>query len=384
MIKRVCGFVITLSIFVLVGCATHIAEVYAPELIVPATAQFDTHIVQRGEVVAVNRRTGISRYLSEGLCFDDPVGSFDAFHVLPGAMVVEGQLLVTLDIEHLEEQLEEQLIRLANTRRDNALVYNIRQLDIEIMVFEHSQSIMRAAENADLDGFDRARVQELNIDRARLELRQAQERHVLSVRQAEQRISDLRRRIALAELRAPFDGRITFVGDFTRGDSVGVGVHLLYITDMSQVIIEAANLPIQDWPTPAPGRIPPTPWIPTPVSNAIHMQGRIGDMLIDLEYVPLRLEEREARPVRLVPVDENVSFPAGEYVILHFYTHNVPDALQVPVNAVFPGTGYIYVFRIIDGNMVRTPIPFYVRTDIHVAARLDGELREGDEIFVRA
>ena len=372
------GLLFTLA---LAGCANDMEPLPAPELIRSPAAQIDTAVIRRGDLVGLHRREGVTRYLSQPLYFNRPVAGFGEFHVSPGDFVTEGQLLVTLDTELLDEQIEDQVRYIANMRRDHALANDLRQLDIDIMVMEHANRVNQAAYNFDQSAAEAIEAQSTSIDRARLELRQQRDRHAFQIRRAEIRLEDLRTRRRNAELRAPFDGYITNMHSFERGQSIGVSQPLLYMTDASVVVIEAVNKPfVQDWPQPGPGGLPPDPWRPNTVRHAIRIQAHIDGEVFDVEYITLNLDERPFRPVRFNILSDRQP-PAGKYVVLHFYMQHMEDVLLIPDNAVFFAGAHPYVYKVVNGEMIYTEIRLAGRTAIMAAVAMG--LEEGDLVFVR-
>jgi len=366
---------------ILVGCTGETEAPPAPELIRSPAAEIDTATITRGPLVGLERRTGVTRYLSEPLYFDRPVAGFGEFHVVPGESVTEGQLLVTLDTELIDEQIEEQMRRIANMRRDHALANDIRQLDIDIMVLEHANRVNQVTYYLDQDAAEALEAQSLNIDRARLELRQQRDRHAVELRQAETRLEDLRTRRQRAELRAPYDGQITNMRDFVHGQHISVAQPLLYITDASRVVIEAVNKPfLQDWPQPGPGGMPPDPWRPNTIRRALYTIAYIDGEIFEVEYISVSLEERPFRPVRFEILSDNPP-PAGKYVSIHFYTHHIEDALLIPDNAIFFAGAQPYVYLVINGDLIYTEIRLEGRTSIMGAVSIG--LEEGDLVLVR-
>ena len=366
----------------LAGCTNEVKTPPAPELIRPPASEIDTTTIQRGNLVGVIRRTGLTRYLSEPFYFDRPVSRFGEFHVSPGDYVTAGQLIVTLDTEQIEEQIEEQLRRIADMQRDHALAVDLRLVEIDIMVLEHANRVNQAAYNFDQEAAEALEAQTGNIERAQMELRQQQERNRLQLLHAEIRLEDMRARYSAAELHAPFDGRITNVAAISHGDYVGVAQPLLFITDGSQVIIEAVNKPFtSDWPQPGPGGMPSDPWRPNTVRFASRMQAHINGKIFDIEYIPVPFDERSTRPVRFNAVPDTL-LTAGEYVALYFYNIFIEDVLLVPENALFFVGPQPYVYRIINGEMVYTEIRLQGRTPLMGAVAYG--LQEGDVVFVRS
>jgi len=375
-----------LLVFAFAACA--VEEVESPTLIRPAVAEVVTITVERGDVFNISaRRQGVTRYLSQPVFFENPVGAFDEFHVRPGDFVTAGQLLASLDNERLDEQIEEQLETIATMRHNHAVAYELRQLDIDIMVLDHGQRLMAAAH---LWEFEMLETVEFNIERARLELRQQQERQALQMEAAEARLHQLQSRRGQIYLQAPMDGQIVMLAPVSRGSNLFAGQHVLYITDTSEVIIEAVNLPSYDWPPP-PGAAGPRPsehWIPVSVRQANYIYARIDDSLewVALEYIEVPSEDRNVSgvPSRVrFRLASGQPLTAGSYADIMMYTQMFYNVLRIPSNALFIEAigGYSYVYRIVDGELVYTPLVLYGNTGVFAAVR--SGLEEGDEIFVR-
>ena len=367
-------------LLVLAACATQQEALAPPDLIRSPAAQMDTAVVTRGDLLLLVRRTGVTRYVSQPLYFVNPIASFYEFHVSVGDAVTAGQLLATLDIENITEQIEEQTERIANMRRDHNLQVQIRQVDIDIMQFEHINRINQAAHSLDPDVWSTAEAGQGAIAMAELELTQFIERHNFQLRQAEMRLADLQTRSQSAQLLAPFDGEITYMAPLRQGNSIGVMQPLLFITDKSQVIVEAINLVESDWPQPGPGGMPPDPWRPNLVRHALDIQGEIAGEHFHLEYIPLGLHERPQRHVRFNVIGTNQP-PAGQYVVLHFYGEQMRDVILVPDNAMFFAGGQAYVYVIENGEMIYREITLAGRTSIQGAVAYG--LAEGEVVFVR-
>lgn len=371
------SFIIVSLLFFLTSCATTTA-LEAPPLIRPETARIDIAFVDRGPVISVTRRHGVTRYVSEPLYFISPIAPFGEFHVLPGDKVAAGQLLATLDTTSLYEQIESETERITNTIQDYEIANEIRRINIEIMRLEHAQIL---TQDITEDFPNAAIVQYFNIQRAVMELRHEQERQTRTLQRAEEQLQELHNRRAQGELLAPYDGRITFIVDISRGATLGAAQPLLYITDGSNVIVEAVELEFDDWNFAGRQMSPSDPWRPFPVRNAIQVLGYINNgQVIELEYIPVRLEDRWARPVRFEAMT-NVPLEAGQYVSIHFYTQRIEDALRIPANALFMDAGHVYVYRIVDGILVNTVVRLSGRSDVFAAVSYG--LMEGDEVFVR-
>ena len=343
------------------ACTTDIYVPEPPELIRSPAATIDTATIGYGNLIDKSRRSGITRYLSTPLYYASPISSFYQFHVSMGEAVVAGQLLVSLDTTAIDLEIETLETRLHTMGQNHQRANEILSLDIRIM-------------EADGD--------HVNAAQAQMRLRHQQERQALETTQTATRLSDLQTRRERALLHAPFDGEITNMLNINPGQWPATHQPIIFITDKSEVIIEAINLPASDWPAGGPGGNPPDPWRPNLLRRAISMYANIDDRPQPLEYLPVSLQERDIRPVRFVLADEtDIMPPAGQYVPLYFYTTFVPDVLLVPDNAIFFAGSQPYVYRIVNGDMVYTEIMFAGRTSVMSA--VSQGLSAGDVVFIR-
>lgn len=349
----------------LAGCAQAVTST-GPELIAPPLMEFSSATIRRGDLVEVVARTGVTRYQSQPLSFSHPVVGFGQFHVQPGEFVTEGQLLLTLDVGGLDEQIKAQQERIANMRRVHQLATDIRQIDIDLMILENAAAT--------------------NIERAQMELRQLQARNALQLNHAEIHLEDAQARRRAAELHAPFDGQITNIANISFGDTVAINQPLIYITDGNTVIIEAVNKPyLEDWPGPSEDP-PPDPWRPNTVRFAAKIQGHLNDEVFDLQYISVPFNERSSRPVRFnILTDTPVA--AGQYVEIYFYRRFMEDVLLLPDNALFSPLAQPYVYRVIDGELVFTEVSIAGRTPIlgstPLMVAVTQGLEAGDVVLIR-
>ena len=379
MIKKLLCAMCLAACLLLSACVATGQDVEVPELIRPVVATFDTTVIQRGTLISVVQRTGVTRYVSQPLYFSNPIAAFDSFHISPGDHVVAGQLLATLVTTQLEEELETQHDTLATMRTNQNTAIEIRLLEIDIAVLEHAARVAHAAEaQLSQEAAEAIERQNLNIERMHLELAQQRERDAVQLRQVQNRIEELNRRIAQARLYAPFDGRITNISTLTRGQGIAAAQAILYITDQQQVIVDAVDLPATDWPSGMDS--PPDPWRPNLLRHTRYWHATIDGQTYEIEYIPVALEERPARPVRFNIVGEH-NVAAGQYASLTFYSHRMYDVILVPDNAIFMSNDGPYVYRVIDGDLIYTQVRFYGRTQIAAAVSLG--LEEGDVVFVR-
>ena len=368
----------TIFCIFLAACATAALDGYVPELIRPAAARVDTVVVDRGSVMELTSHIGVTRYISESIYFENPIGNFGRFYVRPGDTVTRGQVLASLCTENIEEQISDIRSHIAAMRRENTLEFDLRQVAIDIMVLEYAQAVAAAAESFDEAAFAAAEARALAIERAVLDLDLERERRALSMRHQEERLRNLQNLLVYAELIAPFDGVITYMDTIQSGDYVGVARPLIYLSTGDEVIVEILGLTGMNFPTTAPGA--PITWRPFIARDGVMARAHINGVVYELEFIITPAENRHFRPVQY-EILSNSPLPAGLYFPVHFYTVKLEDVVRVPTNAVFIGPGGIYVYRMIDGELVNTEIRILAQSTSMVAV---GEgLEVGDVVFVR-
>ena len=362
----------------LAACMPTLWDEYVPELIRPAAARVDTVVVDRGSVAELTSHIGVTRFISESIYFENPVGNFDRFYVSPGDTVTQGQVLARLNTEHIEEQIADLRSQIAVMRRDNALEFDLRRVAIDILMVENAKRVMAAAQNFDTAAFAAVEMGELAIERAMLELDLEIERRALIIRHQEERLQNLQSMLEYVELTAPFDGIITYMDDIQSGAYVGIARPLIYLSKGDEVIVEILGLTGMNFPSPAPGG--PLMWRPFIARDGILARAYINGAAYELEFIITPAENRHFRPVQYT-ILSNSPLPAGLYFPVHFYTVRLEDVVRVPANAIFTGPGGIFVYRMIDGELVQTDISILARTTSMVAV-YEG-LEVGDVIFVR-
>ena len=321
-----------------------------PELLVPVVAQirFDTAIVNRGPIVEVEQRPGIVRVESQVLNFGPVAALFDAFYVLPGDRVSYGQLLARLNMEQLERQIGELEARVAEMQSRFGFENELRRIDIRIQT---AQGATAAAATG------------------RMELDMAIERQNLQLSHLEADIQEMRTRLAQSELRAPFDGTVTYIPERQPGTWVPPFWSILYIAmEDAPVFVEYTGT---------------TPF--THGENAL-IEATINNEVYSATRIRLTREQAlyygSPTPVRF-SIETEDRLPIGAFVSLEIFLYREEDLLRLPRNTLFfnPDMGF-YVYRIINNQLEMTVITTGIHTSTYV--EILGGLAEGDEVYVRS
>ena len=333
---------ILLAVLILSACGHN--EIDAPELLVPISAQirFDTAFVTRGQVAEIERRTGIVRVESRPLNFGAVTAFFETFYVRPGDTVIYDQVLARLDMEYLREQITILDERIESMRRDFIFQNELNAIDME--------------------------MQGRTASHIRLELELAQERQALTLRHLEEDLEVLKARYAKSELRAPFDGTITYLADYSYGSWVAPFADILYIAPKDAALFvectERASF----------GHASGTRVI-AHIDGEVFETTRIAiprEQTLRYDIVPIRFSlDSESQPT------------LGAFASLHVYIRRADDVLRLPRNALFfnPAIG-TYVYRVENGQREIVFINVGVRSATYVEV-LAG-VYEGDEIYVRS
>ena len=367
---------ISLAIACLTSCTSSQQEAYAPALIESISIRTNTVRVDRGSVERVDQLRGTVRIISEELSFGLASLSFGEYHVFSGDRVTKGQLLATLDTEHIDQMIEAGYDSLERIRGDYEHENMISEVSLSILRTELAQ-LNSSLPSEDESGSNPALMSMITaksyeISRDTLLLRQAKERQELTLRYLEEHLESLRLRVADAELRAPFDGVITWIERKSKGDYIAPYEVIMYISDESTTIIELTERKF----------ITSTMFIDLII-------GTVGDSTYDLEWIPTSARDAmfygmhgQTPPVRFVVANPDDNLTEGMYARVYMYNIYVEDVVRVPVDCVYsePDVGN-YVYIIENGSKVMRL--FESGRSGTVFMEVISGLEEGDVVYVK-
>ena len=372
---------IVFALLVLVGSAGCGAGRQAggvPELLEPVSVRDNTAIAGRGNVERVERYTGIVRMRSEELSFGLAYLRFGEYYVIIGERVTKGQLLAKLDTEIIERQFEAQQEYVARLAED--FEYENRLAEIDIAIAQAELAAMNSAlslSNAQTDYSGGATnpigAKSYEIARLRLQSEQAREIQALTLRYAQEQLEELRQQLSDAELRAPYDGVVTWMAVRNRGDYVASYDGLVFISDEKDIFVELTEERIM-----------------TETQSNDLIVGQAGSDIYELEWVPLDSQESLyyrmnfiLPPARFGAKSPDAELTPGMYVSVLIYDSIAYDVLRVPLSSVYTDLAAgTYVYVIENGIKVMRPFEQGLRGDLYVEV-ISG-LEEGDEVFVRS
>ena len=169
----------------------------------------------------------------------------------------------------------------------------------------------------------------------------------LRVKSLDHRISELEARSQAAVVKAPFAGTV-YRTDAKRGETVRVGDRVLYFADLDRLRVRAnvdqvdlgrvkVDQPVRIASNEYPGRL----W-----------QARMAELIPN---VVLKESRRVAEGLAEVTPPSEGLVP-GMTVDVEILVDASPQALQVPVEAVFSRPGGSFVYRLEEGRVHETPV----------------------------
>jgi len=280
-----------------------------------------------------------------------------------GAQVKPGEILVRLDAASVSAELAaarserlaaEDSLRVAR----DALVRARRKAEVDRRLFE--QGAITAESSAE---------SEAALADARNRLAVLEHEVPLRLHSLDLRIEELYAQQSAALVTAPFAGTV-YRADRRRGEMVRPGDPILWLADLSDLRVRA-NVDQTDL-----GRVREGQAVRIR-SNAF--PGRTWNGTV-MELVP-RVVEKESRAVAesLVHVDPPTDgLVPGMSVDVEIVLADLPDALQVPSEAIFVSGTRTFVYRIQDGRA--RDVPVHLGRSTATAVEVVDGLAEGDRV----
>ena len=355
-----------LFILTLMACSSNVRQANPPELLTPLSNRIDIAVVTRGDVEEIVQHGGIIRVSSEEVNFGATQLPFDVFHVLVGERVVEGQLIASLNVEHIEEELRNMLDQVSTLQDDHEFENNMIRSEISILWAERNELIASEAESVLIN------LKSVDIEQKQMELDHVYERHTLTMNVLNGQVDILNEQLANAELRAPYDGIITWLAPLSHGEFLYPFQGIAFISDEEDIFIEYASS----------GPLTPS------IRNESVVKALVGGTTYELavrelssEVISRYIANSLNPPRRFEIANPEHNLTPGVPVVIRHYISSSYDTLMIPVNTVFSVGGAAYVYINSNGRREKRYIQVGVRNKALVEV-LDG-LEEGDEVFVR-
>ena len=340
--RAACALALGLLTLGLFGCAAKAGT--APELLEPVGVRMDTEAVVRGEIAEWRAYDAFVVPETTEL-FLTQSGEIQEICVQLGEEVGAGQVLLRLDVEAERERIAQIDQELAYLEADNALTLEQMQLDIDLCKYQMED------DNRDYKaGGEREALKENE--------QLLKERETLAAR------------VAASELAAPQGGRVVYLAEVANGAVAQSGQTLVVLAREDALQLRS------DYLTEAE------------VDAADEVVAWIGGERVPVEYAAMDTDEYVARLLAGDELDAGFTFPegapaqakAGDYAAVILKTVVREDALLVPPESLFRDGGETYVYRVVDGERVRTEVEAGYRS-VNAAEIVSG-LAEGDVVYV--
>ncbi|NSW92729.1 MAG: biotin/lipoyl-binding protein [Firmicutes bacterium] len=271
-VKVVFAIVIALFIFSLPGCYffPQEEEVLAPPLKTPEKVTYKTIKVERG---TIEKRINATAYfvsdLQTDISFKHRGGRIESINVKTGDMVQEGDVLIQLETDNLENQLFQQEIALerlklnynqtlSNTERSIKLAqlqlddYNkkLEKLKATIENVPEGVSIQDVMPGAveEVEALEeQIKEQEIIIQGEIEKYNNTKTLMELDIRTAEMQIQNLQMELEKTKLVSPVSGRVVWIASLKEGDYVYAHSNLIRIADVNRLKLKYSGDNVSDF-----------------------------------------------------------------------------------------------------------------------------------------
>ena len=366
--------IMVVAVLFLTSCAAQVGAA-PPELLVPVSMQNDIFVVQRGRVAQFDQYRGLVRVESEGLIFRDTSLPFGGFLVKAGQEVRQGEVLAILDTGRIEERIEERRERIADLQAAHSFQNAQAEREIAIAQIELLSLTRQITESeGPPEGYllEAADLKRLEIARLQMNLEQARDWQAFSISYYQSDLNEMSAQMADAELRAPFDGTITYLADIRQGTWLESFRPVVFMSDGERLFVEYS------------GHTMPA------IFGTTRSLAIIGGTAHEIERVIIPPNELlfytragANPPFRFTFTEEpQEGVRPGQFVSLLLYRNMVEDAVRIPPNALFsdPDIGH-HVYLMENGQRVLQQIETGMRTSAWI--EVVSGLLEGDEILVQ-
>jgi len=356
------SFICFVLIFALIlpSCSAEVTT--APALNDAVEVSYDTAFVTRGDLKRTTLYEAYVRATVEELSFVKSNGVFGELLVGVGDSVKKGDILAIMDTSAFTASIES--AHAALKAHEEKLIFNRRQkqIDIELAKLDLDDAQNGGSETDIL-------LAEFTITRLEAEFRQINELGALETANFRKQLQTAEAALNDTEIIAPFDGEVVGVTQKAAGQRISSTENVILLADKSRLYVQFDG----------------TDSISTSRGRFSALIGANEYKLIPVvyehsEYVSLILSGRKPVPQFLFDAQpEGVS--AGDFAALLYIEGESADALMVPVNALYYGSGKNYVYAIENGEKVYTEISIGLRNGAFV--EITAGLEEGVEVFVK-
>jgi len=344
----------------LTGCGKE--EQVIPDLLEPVGVQIDVAEAQISEIYnQYTYRGELVPYIEDLKFFRD--GILKEIKVTVGDEVKQGQILATISDEETIEQieiLEKEIDRIITLGEFSDIQAS---KDIEVMQITLDNMLAEGVSGRNYQ------FQEIELQKLQLELKQNQEVRQLKLQELQEKRSLLQSRINHNQVIAPCDGKVVYVSQHKKGDSVEGDRTIICVADATRMRIRA------DYET------------EVLVENSDECYAMINGKQYPVTYIPYEMSEYMEMVLyddemkvyyTIDAMDEDLEI--GQYAVVMIRNGYKDGTLTIPVNALYSDASGSYVYKVTDEKRIRCDVTVGMKNDVRVEI-LDG-LEEGDMVYV--
>jgi RND family efflux transporter MFP subunit len=344
---------ILLLVMVISGCSKKPLE-DKPVLLELNNEELSTATVSRTDIYSTDiYQADVVPYIEE-LSFQAE-GSLVELNVEIGESVKKGDVLAKLK-SSTQAKIDE---------------YNGKKFALSATYFQDTSALQNDISIAKLTGE--------NTDEMELKLRQTDELFQLENSQVEKKINKLSKKLTKTpEIIAPFDGEIVAVTRTNIGSHVSEGTSFIAISNPDKLQVACDFIAERS------------------IKNMCRYYAIIDGTEYDLEYqahsekeISKKIEEKVVNRLdidmiglvskfNLMKADSSVQ--AGSYAVVCAVKAYRENALSLPINAIFSEGSKKYVYEIVDGARVKTPVTVGLTDSINT--EIISGIREGATVYV--
>jgi len=344
------------------GCQGDLAKATAPELLTPVDVEWDTAVVEKGDVYDVTMYPGSVIPHVENVTFGVD-GKLNALLVMVGDTVKKGQVIATLDDSSARKQIETLEAKILDKK--TLASFSDGKAEADIAIAKAELAIMK--ENGSTA--EACKIKQIDIEILQAKLRQTQELRNLELKQMEDELAELKANAVGGDLIAPIDGQIIYSCGDGFGDTIRANEVVFCIADINQLYVSTDDAIDEE---------------KIATASKIYAITEVGEK--ELTYLPYREEERLTAGLTGVALKSRFQakgsdLEAGLYAAVMVVENLREDVLKIPVNCLYQDRTSHYVYKVVGEQRIRCDVKIGTSSSIDVEI-LEG-IQEGDVVYVK-
>ncbi|MGF7142117.1 multidrug efflux pump subunit AcrA (membrane-fusion protein) [Anaerotaenia torta] len=359
MVRRL--VMIALAIMLLLGGCDK-KDTVIPILEEPVEAEIDTAAVSRGDIYDLF--TYDAKVYPEIHELSFPIdGEAGDIAVYMGQEVKKGDLLLSLEDENRGKELNRLKEELETTLKNNELDNKKTSLEIQIQELD----ILRRGE-AGASAVEIARM-EAALGKSKLKREHALKLQELDKNRVIKKIEEIEEELEKYKLKAPCSGSITYIKQFSGNSRINAYETAIIIADETRLHIQSDFISGSE------------------LSMANEVYALIGGRKYAIQYIPfetnelIKMKNSGIKPETRYEFAAGQGLTAGDYACVCLIKNFKKDVLIIPNNALYKDSSGSFVYRMVDGELVRSNVELGIKTNTEIEV-IKG-LEEGDIIYVQ-